>query len=221
MRFLQKNNKIKSLSCIISRLNLNRFTMSISKIFLKRIRSEDFLKKLGVLLVLIFVIYLLPSMWKKNKAPQDQASFVSIVKNAKDKREKSQNDMQNKLLIDAREKEICESLKSLNVENWIGEVKSIGTNSDGRGVLKVEISKDISLMTWSNSFSDYEKKTMLSPGTDVFKEALQLRKGQKIKFSGNFFKGKTGHCIYETSLTQLGGITNPDYLFKFSKISAN
>ena len=36
--------------------------------------------------------------------------------------------------------------------DWIGQVREIGANSDGKGVLAIAISKRITVKTWNNDF---------------------------------------------------------------------
>ena len=86
-----------------------------------------------------------------------------------------------------RAKEICGVLKDTRVDKWIGEVGTLSSNSDGLGVLSIQIAEGISIMTWNNTLSDADYRTLISPGSELFKQAVKLAKGQRVTFSGQFF----------------------------------
>jgi hypothetical protein len=86
-------------------------------------------------------------------------------------------------------------------------------------VLSIRIAKGISAKTWNNAISDFETKTLIDPESAVFKEAIALKKGQKVTFDGQFFRGWTD-CIQEGSLTLKGSLTQPEFIFRFSNIAA-
>jgi len=118
-----------------------------------------------------------------------------------------------------QEREICNSLRGLKVQNWVGKVTTIETNSDGKGVLGIEIADGISVATWNNAVSDMYHHTLIEPGTDFYNTISNMKRGQAIKFSGSFASGVKGACIYEESLTLEGGLRSPDFVFGFSTLS--
>jgi hypothetical protein len=119
----------------------------------------------------------------------------------------------------ARAKEICAVLKgALHVINWLGTVETLSSNSDGLGVLSIQIAEGISIKTWNNAISDIEDKTLIDPESAVFKLAVTLKIGQRVTFGGQFFPSPTD-CIREGSLTQKGSLTKPEFIFRFSDIA--
>jgi hypothetical protein len=58
---------------------------------------------------------------------------------------------------------------------------------------------------------------LLDPESDVFKAASMLNKGQRVRFSGSFFRNRID-CVKEKSLTLSGSMDDPEYLFRFAEI---
>ena len=119
----------------------------------------------------------------------------------------------------ARAKDICRILKDdLSVINWPGKVEKLSSNSDGFGVLSIQIAKDISIKTWNNALSDSLERTLIDPSSAIFHQAVVLKEGQKVTFGGQFMPSKTD-CIHESSLTLDGSLTKPEFIFRFSNIA--
>jgi hypothetical protein len=110
---------------------------------------------------------------------------------------------------------------SLHVTNWIGTVAKVDANSDGKGVLEIEIAKNIVVKTWNNELSDIGSRTLIEPGTSLFNTASMFKEGQPIKFSGTFFRGNSGDCVDESSLTLSGKLRDPEFVFRFSGVAAS
>jgi hypothetical protein len=130
-----------------------------------------------------------------------------------------ENDMQKGAARPMRAQAICSVLTSKQAQDWVGTVYTLDTNGEGKGVLSVLIAPDIYVATWNNALSDVSDGTLIDPRSNVFTVASQLRTGQKIRFSGQFFASETD-CIEERSLTLGGSITEPEYVIKFGSVSA-
>ena len=120
---------------------------------------------------------------------QGQASLVAIVAAAQKFRENRQRHAARRYqgqagsgLVPVRRVDGSDRL------DWAGQ--EIGANSDGKGVLAIAISKRITVKTWNNDFSDLMHHTLMQPGSPLFNTASGLKVGQKVKFSGTFFKGR-------------------------------
>ncbi|WP_238888600.1 hypothetical protein [Achromobacter insuavis] len=150
--------------------------------------------------------------------PKDQQEFVQIVASAQKQARNTENDMQRGGIKAARDQQICAVMKSRAVSGWIGTVKLVDANSDGKGVFTVEIAHDVRVKTWNNAFSDISDKTMFEPGSALFNTASQLKKGQRVKFSGMFLKGSQGECVREASISLSGKVQDPDFIFRFSSV---
>jgi len=151
--------------------------------------------------------------------PGDENTLISIVATAQQGSRDAANDMQRGGVKAQRDKQLCQSIKSLQARNWIGRVTKIDANSDGKGILSIEVADRIIITTWNNSLSDLEHETLIEPGSPVFNAASVLKKGQQVRFSGSFFKGENGDCLFESSLTLSGKLREPEFIFRFSEIS--
>ena len=119
----------------------------------------------------------------------------------------------------ARAKAICAAIKTPQVSGWVGEVETLSSNSDGLGVLAIRIAKGVLVKTWNNAISDTSNKTLIDPESAVFKKAVILKKGQLVKFAGQFIRDDTD-CFREGSLSLKGSLTQPEYIFRFADIVA-
>ena len=127
------------------------------------------------------------------------------------------NDMAKGAARPMRSHAICAALTSPNIAGWVGRVKSLSTNGDGKGVLTVEIGTDIQLGTWNNSLSDMSDKTLIDPASQLFKVASAFKESQLVRFSGTTFSS-TVDCIKEASLTLEGSIAGPDFIIRFQSV---
>ncbi|BDW11316.1 hypothetical protein PSHI8_13980 [Polynucleobacter sp. SHI8] len=153
--------------------------------------------------------------------PPQEDNFISIVSLAQADAKSADNDMQKGGIKAKRDRAICNVLANKAVKNWVGKVQKVSANSDGKGVLEISLAKNITVKTWNNDFSDASAKTLINPGSNLFQSASMLKKGQSVTFSGTFLPGKDGECIYESSMSLSGKLRDPEFIFRFSNISAN
>lgn len=175
--------------------------------------------------LLILVITALVAGCKEDKPkitvtlPQDETTFVRIVSAAQGEAQSAQNDMQVGGLKSKRDRALCDSGLSYVVNDWVGKLERIDSNSDGKGVLSVSIAPDILMKTWNNDLSDLVDRTLIQPGTPLFEAASAMSPGQYVTFSGLLFRGSDGDCAKEASLTLKGKVMEPEFIFRFDKIA--
>lgn len=150
--------------------------------------------------------------------PAEQAAMLRIVAVAQKEASSVENDMQLGGVKSRRDKELCQALASMNARNWIGKINSIDSNSDGKGVLEIEIAPHTLVKTWNNAVSDLGSDTLIEPSAPIFEVASRMKRGQKVLFSGHFFHGGTEDCIREASLTLRGKVEEPEFIFAFGDI---
>jgi len=112
---------------------------------------------------------------------------------------------------------VCRLLGRRRAEDWVGRITNLTTNTDGFGVVEVAIGTDIRVKTWNNNFSDNFHRTLLKPGSAVFKKLAALKEGNRIKFSGRFFPSDID-CIHEASLTLHGSMRDPEFIMRFAEV---
>ncbi|SEQ64719.1 hypothetical protein SAMN05216522_10522 [Rosenbergiella nectarea] len=151
-------------------------------------------------------------------APTVEKDFVSIVKDAQDKAKSAENDMQLGGIKAQRDALVCSVVQDKHVNEWIGKVDTMSSNSDGKGVVSISLSEDINVKTWNNDISDYGDHTLITPGSELFETASQLKEGDIVRFSGKFISDSQ-NCIRESSLGIRGKVTEPEYIFQFNSIA--
>ncbi len=160
-----------------------------------------------------------PSERMQSLMPPAQVALIESVESARRQYAAGANDMAKGAARPARAQSICRALSGLMVDDWVGRVKILSTNSDGKGVLGVEIGTKINVKTWNNALSDVADRTLIEPSTQLFSYASSLRQGQIVRFSGTFFRSETD-CIEESSISLSGSIREPDFVFRFNSVSA-
>ena len=164
--------------------------------------------------LLIILIYFLGLSF--SYSDENQLKFIEIIN--KYKKEYSPNDNElkvNKLLMN-RNNEICEKV-SFEANNWSGKIKRIDTNMEGKGILELIVDKGIFIQTWNNALSDIFDNTLIEIDSKVYNQLIELKKNQKISFSGNFLTDSTG-CFSTQNLSKKSQLTKPVFTFNFSDI---
>jgi hypothetical protein len=151
--------------------------------------------------------------------PATESSFIQAVVRAREDSQTAANDMQKGGIKAIRDRTLCNTLTSLAVSDWVGTVKTVDSNSDGKGVLAIEIAPDVLVKTWNNDLSDIGSNTLIEPGTAVFTAASAMKSGQLVSFSGNFLSGVSGDCVSESSLTLDGKLQSPEFIFQFASVT--
>ena len=152
--------------------------------------------------------------------PADQQTFIKIVSEAQRREKTAENDMQRGGIKAERTKALCANPTLFNkADAWVGRLVNINANSDGKGVLSIEIAKDIQVKTMNNAFSDIRYLTLLEPGTELFTTVSQMKLGDLVQFSGQFFRTEGSDCIGEGSLSLKGKLQGPEFIFRFNAVA--
>lgn len=160
-----------------------------------------------------------PARLAAPELPAPEAAFIGTIARAQASSKSAENDMQRGGIKASRDRELCANMQSKSVRDWVGKVETVSANSDGKGVLAVEIAKDVTVKTWNNALSDIMHETLIPPGTKLFADASALKRGQMVKFSGTFFAGSEGDCVSESSLSLTGKLKDPEFIFRFSAVA--
>lgn len=152
--------------------------------------------------------------------PTKQTEFISIINGARDAYSNAANEMlEGKVRVDRKQK-LCKLLNRGRVDGWIGTIHELGSSSEGKGTLAIEIDNEgIRIKTWSNDFSDIVDNSMINPNSTLFEMVSHMREGDRVMFSGGFYQSKED-CFREVSITQQGSVMDPEFLFRFSAVKA-
>lgn len=151
--------------------------------------------------------------------PEDEVRFITTIEAARARYAAGANDMAKGAARPARARDLCASMRTLSIANWIGTVHTLSTNGDGRGVLAIALAKDLLVKTWNNSFSNVSDKTLIEPNSSLFARAVTLRPGQRVMFAGHFVRSDTD-CFRESSMTMDGSLRSPEFIFRFVDVEA-
>ncbi len=114
---------------------------------------------------------------KTHLTPSDQKIFVTVVGEFINKFKSAKNEIQQSTLRDRRKESISNILQNRTIHNWEGAVSNLRTNSDGDAVLRVSLSKNITIKTWNNSLSDIGSNTMIKKGSNLYSKLWDLSEG--------------------------------------------
>ena len=149
--------------------------------------------------------------------PTDEAAFIAAIREKRNAYNVAPNDMAKGGVRNERKLALCENLASPHVDGWLGEISTLSSNSEGKGVLEIKLDTDLHVQTWNNAVSDIGSGTLIEPQSDLFKKLSGLSVGQTIKFAGDFISDDTD-CVREASLTQAGSMTDPSFIMRFTGI---
>jgi hypothetical protein len=153
--------------------------------------------------------------------PQEQRPFLNAVETGQNTYAAGKNDIAKGEARPIRSGAICSSLRAgLSIYDWIGTVSTLSTNGDGKGVLGIKIGRNVFVKTWNNAVSDIGDATLLKPGSSIYREAVSLARGRRVRFSGSFRDSSTD-CVKESSLPLHGSLTEPEFLVRFSRLNAS
>lgn len=149
--------------------------------------------------------------------PIEQAEVIGAVMTARRQYAQGANEMAKGAARPARGAAICAALRSHSVDSWVGRISNLSSNSDGKGVLAIEIGPNIRLKTWNNSLSDMSDQTLIDPKSSIFRDASALQVGRAVYLSGYLIQD-ANDCIKESSMSLAGSIREPEFIMRFRSI---
>ncbi len=151
--------------------------------------------------------------------PEQQSRFLTVAAEYSDRFKSAANELQQSLLRDERRTALVEALGSQHsVSGWVGTIKRLETNSEGKAILAVSLTQNAEIATWNNALSDIVDSTLIAKGTPLYKALLNMSVGDSVAVSGSFLPS-TDDGVKETSLTIRGSMTEPEFLFRFQNVS--
>lgn len=148
-----------------------------------------------------------------------QQEFIDSIQSFIREYRSAPNELKKSAIRTKRKNAIKAVLKgNLKVHNWIGELKTMETNSEGKAIVSVVLKgSKIRVQTWNNFASDFIDNTLIEQGTQLFNKIAELSKGSEVVFSGAFISSEEDY-IGEQSLTEKGSMTEPEFTLKFYDI---
>lgn len=176
-------------------------------------------------IVLAMTAVVLGGAGPKVMGPDREAWLISTVDQFSAAFQSAPNDMAKGLIRHQRAIALCGKESPVKadlgaVSGWEGTVETLDSTNDGRGILVVRIGPHVTLGTTNNALSESigPEKTLIPLDSPLYRVAVALKTGQRVRFDGHFFPSKED-CLKETSLTRAGGMTDPDFLFAFTGLT--
>jgi hypothetical protein len=160
-----------------------------------------------------------PVEQQHNPLPASEREFISIVETFKARYEQAPNEFQKSTLRRERSQAMAMILPDLSIADWIGDISSMHTTQDERGILAVKLrNSSISLQTVNNVLSDaFLSGTLIPHGSPLYEEIANLSVGTPVTFGGRFTLGQLDH-VREESITEEGSMTDPEFIFTFTTV---
>lgn len=148
--------------------------------------------------------------------PSDQRAVVELIQGARDQYADATNDLQRNAALEERDEDICAVLGDGRVENWTGQVYEIEDDSDGRGVLGINIEPDTQVLNRAGGLSG--EGTLIEPGP-LLDRVTQLEEGQVVTFGGRFVADEDdASCFTNPRLTQSNEIGKPLMVIRYTDV---
>jgi len=119
-----------------------------------------------------------------------------------------------------RRARVLAAVPSGRVVEWPATVSELRTNSDGKAIFTVSLSCGARLRTFNNAISDIGRNTLIPQSSSLFDAIANLRTGQLVLVSGDLFSSDLDG-YEETSVTEKGSMTAPEYLARFTAVRAS
>jgi hypothetical protein len=149
--------------------------------------------------------------------PSEQIAFVRVIEKARDAIDAAETDLQESVALRARDKRLCSLLTGNRADNWTGIIKNVGANGEGKAYITIEIGDDARVQTWNNAFSEIGDNTLIPDTNPIFDVIVPLEKGDSVKFSAKFLKGRDT-CLKQGNLTEFFYGRDPEFIVQFTKI---
>lgn len=152
--------------------------------------------------------------------PTAQKQLIDTINSFSLQYERASNEFQKSAVRRERSSAIETLLTNLSISDWVGTVDSMTTTGEGNGAFSVKLagSNRIKVRTRNNQLSDIGSHTLISPTSPVYNQVASLASGQKVIFSGIFLRGRHDY-LQESSITEEGSMTDPEFIFSFSSVS--
>ncbi len=152
------------------------------------------------------------------KYPAAEAAFAKEVAAASEKYDAAKTDLQRSRVMRTRNKNLYNIMGGLKVSKWVGVIKDVGANGEGKAYVDIEIADGVQVHTWNNFFSDMGDNTLIPESSSMFDTLVDAEPGDQVVFSGKFFRDSDA-TLRTTNLTEVFSVLTPEFLFDFSAIS--
>lgn len=150
--------------------------------------------------------------------PADEAAFVEAVKSMGQAHRDAPNELKKSAIRTQRKAALSLALSGKRqFTGWVGRLVAMKTTSDGKAHVSIRVAQKIHLKTWNNDLSDIGDKTLIEQTSPLFASIAELKENDIVRIDGELLPSKQDF-VKETSLTEEGSMTDPEFLVRFSSI---
>lgn len=151
--------------------------------------------------------------------PNTETMFITTIESFHGPYDNAENELKKSALRSQRRDKIRAVLQSRDVSRWIGKLKLMKTNSEGKAYVTIQLPDTrIEIKTWNNGLSDVIDNTLIPNGSALYKKIADLKMGDIVSFSGRFAASDSDY-IEESSMTESGSMQTPEFIMVFKDIS--
>lgn len=143
--------------------------------------------------------------------PATQADFMNVMIEYADLYSSATNELRKSALVTARRDAYRAAVPNAEANQWIGQIKAMGTTRDGQAWVEITLDSTTSVKTWNNGLSDASDRTLIPQSSPVYGSLAELSRGDWVVFDAQLRR--------EASLTEAGGMTKPEFLARFRAIT--
>lgn len=162
-----------------------------------------------------------PEPAQEPEMPPSQQQFCEAITTGRQEydaaRRSGANELKLSKLRSIRTAAVLAAVPGGTVKDWVATVETLQTNGEGKAVFVVQLPCDVKLGTWNNALSDIVDNSLIPQSSPLFDAIAELNTGTKLRVSGKLAEGDVDG-YREASVTELGSMTDPVYILRFSGI---
>ena len=154
---------------------------------------------------------------KYGEYPATEQTFVTTIQDTIATYDAAETDLQRSKVMRDRNKKLVADLGGRKVTDWVGVIRDVGANGEGKAHVAIEVADGVLMKTWNNAFSDLTDETLIPDSSPMFDVLLNAKPGDRVVFSGTIATDRDA-TIRTSYLTEVFTVRTPEFIVKFSSI---
>lgn len=146
--------------------------------------------------------------------PAAEQAVARMLASYIEKYKAAANDLQKSSLRSGRAAELGKLLPNRTATGWTGTVKKLKTTGEGKAILEIQLEGSKAIV----SNYDFGQSHLMEQSSPLYARAATTVVGDKVTFSATF-PADPRDFIKETSLSESGSMTEPEFLVTFTNLA--
>lgn len=147
-----------------------------------------------------------------------EAELVRVAQAGAAAYDRADNDLQKSALKAERAQQLRAALRgTLAFQDWAGKLSYMSTDRDGSAYVKIELAENVSIHTSRGNVISKEGSALLRPGSELYQRFSTMKVGDAVRVSGEFVPDAE-FFVHETSLTERGSMSDPDFAVRIFSV---